>query len=897
MKFPSACLLVWLATWAGSRASAPDFTGAIPPPLPVVADWTFDEGTPGRRPLGIADQSGHRHDSIQIFGAPQFAPAACGGGTSLGLPPGAPFGFGSGFLVADSPRFDFTQAFTLEAVFAPGRDGFGFWRQVVGRDGGDLRPGMAPWSLSFNEATREVAFSVMGDDQTVASVAAPLPDDGARHQVAGVYSNLVLRLYVDGVLAGTAEAPSPPAAGPMAGVSVGANSIGGFWLTGELDRVRITAAALAPGQFLDACERFPAFRLEAGEVAQLGPRNAGGAWGDFDGDGLPDLLVLSETGGPALYRNDGEGRLVLFSADLGGPASTGRHTAAAWADMDGDGDLDLALAGYGRPGALLENIAGKLVVRSGALGAEDRRSVSVTWMDANRDGRPDVVLANEAAPGADLWLNLGDGRFERRAYGPFASDQPPALAAAVADLDLDGYADILVARQGAANGVWYNAGGTNFIAAPTGSPITAYVPPGSTGAAVGQGFPDERPGLFFANEGGTNGWWRPGPGGDFVPAEAGAVTGEARSAVWADLDNDGFPDLITVGRSNRLAFFLGSSGGGLRRAGLAPLLPGTAADVRSCAVADADGDGFLDVAAFSSGAAPGQLLLNTGNGNAWLRLLPRGPSAPDGRGVRVKISMFSPAPWPEQHREIGSGDSRAGHELAAHFGLGTVTNVDRVEVHWPSGAHLVLTNVPARQTLTVAEPDFGTPGLLQVDRQTGLLLQRVAFHQLRADATNAVRLVVRGVPDDARLVGGERTGPGEWSLLFRGPMARLDTTLMEFEFYRASRVPFQGTAFSVAEVAPRPQDEVPAGAAGVTVDRALALDDGRLLVEFAATPGARYLVQYADALGEWRNAAGTVTAGGTRVQWVDAGAPKTAPRPAGTAGRFYRVFRLDAAAP
>lgn len=117
---------------------------------------------------------------------------------------------------------------------------------------------------------------------------------------------------------------------------------------------------------------------------------------------------------------------------------------------------------------------------------------------------------------------------------------------------------------------------------------------------------------------------------------------------------------------------------------------------------------------------------------------------------------------------------------------------------------------------------------------------------------------------------------------FRGPMARLDSPTPTFEFYRAIRVPFDGTASSVAEVVPRPPDEVPTGAAGVTVDRVLALPDGRLLVEFAA------------ALGEWRNAAGPVTAGGTRVQRADAGAPKTAPRPAGTAGRFHREFRLDA---
>ncbi|HMO65176.1 MAG TPA: ASPIC/UnbV domain-containing protein, partial [Verrucomicrobiota bacterium] len=108
-----------------------------------------------------------------------------------------------------------------------------------------------------------------------------------------------------------------------------------------------------------------------------------------------------------------------------------------------------------------------------------------------------------------------------------------------------------------------------------------------------------------------------------------------------------------------------------------------------------------------------QLLRNTGNGNAWLRVIPRGPSAPDGRGVKVAVFPYGGGLLlGGQHREIHSGDSRASLELVAHFGLGSVTHLDRVEITWPSGARLVLRDVPARQTLTVAEPDFGEPGIL-----------------------------------------------------------------------------------------------------------------------------------------------------------------------------------------
>lgn len=891
------CIL--LASLAAGRARAPAAIMDPPATTPaigvsVVADWTFDEGTPGRPAGGITDQSGNRHDSVQIFGAPSFGTNACGAGSSLVLPQGAPFGFGSGFLVADSPDFDLTNGFTLEAVFEAGRDGFGSWRQVVGRDGGAGRPGLIPWSLAFNEATREVAFSVTGANLGNAAAIAAFPDDGARHHVAGVYSNQFLRLYLDGVLVATNTAALPPATGPMAGVSIGANSIGGFWLEGVLDRVRISSAALGPGEFLDACERLPSFRLESRSFIGLGIRNHGGAWGDYDGDGDPELFVASQPEGAKLYRNEGSG-IMVFAAVV---FDTAGVQGGAWADADGDGDLDLALANAAGPNALHRNDAGEFTAMPDAFGDENRQSVAVDWLDINQDGRPDALFSNRAAPGNDLWLNLGNGSFARTIGPPFAADQPPAHAAATMDLNLDGFPDLVVARQGAANGVWFNAGGTNFVAAPTNAPIAEYVPPGATGVAVDYSFSNARPNVFFAHEGGTNRLWFQNADGDFNRGGAGEATGDARSAVWADLNNDGRLDLITFGRDNRLEFFAGNDGLELTRLGITAPLAGFPNDVRSCAVADADGDAFLDVASFSSSPAASQLLLNTGNGNAWLRVIPRGPSAPDGRGVKVAVfPLGGGALYGGQYREIHSGDNRASLELVAHFGLGAVTNLDRVEITWPSGARLVLRDVPARQVLTVTEPDFGTPSPLQLDLQTGLLRQQVTFWQLRADTTNAARLRISGVPDDVRVVGGERTGPGEWSYLFHGPMARLGSTEMTFEFYRASREFFGSPSYAVTEVVRRPPDDVPAGAAGVTVDRVELLDDGRLLVEFGATPGARYLVQFADAVGEWRSAAGSVTAGASRVQWVDAGAPKTAPRSAGSAGRFYRVFRLDGATP
>jgi len=65
-----------------------------------------------------------------------------------------------------------------------------------------------------------------------------------------------------------------------------------------------------------------------------------GAWGDYDGDGWPDLYVTNEFGGNALYHNqhDGTFRDVAASSHT---ADGGAGMGVAWGDYDGDGDLDL----------------------------------------------------------------------------------------------------------------------------------------------------------------------------------------------------------------------------------------------------------------------------------------------------------------------------------------------------------------------------------------------------------------------------------------------------------------------------------------------------------------------------------------------------------------------------
>jgi hypothetical protein len=69
------------------------------------------------------------------------------------------------------------------------------------------------------------------------------------------------------------------------------------------------------------------------------------AWGDYDNDGFPDLLLTGTTDGAitCIFRNNHDGTFTDLQAGLPG-VSTGH---AAWGDYDNDGNLDIALEGAG----------------------------------------------------------------------------------------------------------------------------------------------------------------------------------------------------------------------------------------------------------------------------------------------------------------------------------------------------------------------------------------------------------------------------------------------------------------------------------------------------------------------------------------------------------------------
>lgn len=133
----------------------------------------------------------------------------------------------------------------------------------------------------------------------------------------------------------------------------------------------------------------------------------GAAWGDFDGDGRPDLYVTNhwKSDGAKLFRNVGKGRFEDVTDKFLAPRDlTGDKHGAAWADFNNDGREDLVQMTGGVRGVGTE--AKRLFLNRGtkfedvaeALGVSNPygRARMPLWYDFNRDGLLDLFEGAES---------------------------------------------------------------------------------------------------------------------------------------------------------------------------------------------------------------------------------------------------------------------------------------------------------------------------------------------------------------------------------------------------------------------------------------------------------------------------------------------------------------------
>jgi hypothetical protein len=511
---------------------------------------------------------------------------------------------------------------------------------------------------------------------------------------------------------------------------------------------------------------------------------AGCAFFDFDKDGKQDLLLINSCHWPGyedkknpaptmeLYRNKGNGKFQNVTKGSGLDV-TFYGMGVTIGDYDNDGWPDVFITGVGgnrlfhnepgdqgarkfvdvtkQSGDLAQNGAWPPGVRSDFLSSEAILSFpsSAAFLDYDNDGLLDLFVCNyvEWSPQADwsqkftllggdraygpprafkgtncgLYRNLGGGRFADvtvKAGIPVSSNlgEPAgkSLGVVVADVDEDGWPDIVVANDTVRNFFFHNRGDGSFEE-KGGVTGIAYAE-GTARGAMGIDWGEYRAGRFalvignFANEPNTllrldN--KRPLLFSDVALVEG--LAGPSRIVLkfglfFFDFDLDGLLDLLTCNGHlepkihlvqasqsyQQPAQLFWNTGGRRTFEVVRPEHSGPdlfkALVGRGCAYADIDGNGTLDVVLTENGG-PARLLKNEGGtGNHWLRLDLEGDGKKTNRsaiGARVTLT----ADGKTQKREVTSARGYLSQsEFTLTFGLGKATKVDRVEIRWP-GPH------------------------------------------------------------------------------------------------------------------------------------------------------------------------------------------------------------------
>ncbi len=187
----------------------------------------------------------------------------------------------------------------------------------------------------------------------------------------------------------------------------------------------------------------------------LGAIGTGVAIGDYDGDGRPDIFVVSKTGPNHLYRNLGDFHFedVTEKAGVAGPVGAWKQ-GAAFADVNNDGRLDLYVCRFGAPNLLYINQGdGTFKEEAAARGlALNDASGMASFCDYDRDGWLDVyvqtnLLDAERHPNGQrdhLYHNNGDGTFTDVTDRAGITGETQGHAATWWDFDEDGWPDLYI---------------------------------------------------------------------------------------------------------------------------------------------------------------------------------------------------------------------------------------------------------------------------------------------------------------------------------------------------------------------------------------------------------------------------------------------------------------------
>jgi enediyne biosynthesis protein E4 len=435
----------------------------------------------------------------------------------------------------------------------------------------------------------------------------------------------------------------------------------------------------------------------------------GVAVADFDNDGNLDLFVTGY-GGNALYRNKGNCTFEDVT-DKAGVRGGGFSTGAAWADYDRDGNVDLFVSRY-------VHVDINNLPAFGSTKFCQFKGAPVQCGPWGMEGETDL-----------LYHNRGDGTFEEvsKKAGVDDPEKYYGLGATWGDYDNDGWPDLFVADDATPNHLYRNNHDGTF----TDQAMIAGIALNSEGQALGSmgvswGDYDHsgRLSMFiteFADQ--PNTLYKNLGHGEFEDLAMRSHLGQPSlplvgwGTTFFDMDNDGWLDLFVANGHvyPQMDTVKGSAAYAEPMLVHRNLHDGTFEEVskaagisdmplrsrRGAAFGDIANNGNVDIVVLNVGEPPSLLLNTNKNGNH--RVLFRLVGTKSNRaaiGARVTIHAGGMTQFDEVR---GGGSYLSQNDLRLHFGLGSATKIDAVEVRWPSGKTESLKDVVADNIYTIVE--------------------------------------------------------------------------------------------------------------------------------------------------------------------------------------------------
>jgi len=422
--------------------------------------------------------------------------------------------------------------------------------------------------------------------------------------------------------------------------------------------------------------------------------------GDYDNDGFDDFYV-TYYGKNRLYHNRGNGSFEEVAA-AAGVAGTGSRwgTGCAFVDYDRDGLLDIAVANY-----VDFDLASTPAPGEGA---------SCTWKGVA------VMCGPRGLKGSAnvLYHNLGNGKFAdvSQEAGITKTTGHYCFSVSTLDYDEDGWPDIYVACDSTPSILYHNNQNGTF----TDTAIVAGAAfnddgreQAGMGSSIGDFNGDGHLDIFKTNfSDDTSTLYRNNADGTFsdqtFPAGFGLNTQYLGwGAAFFDFDNDGWLDLLLVNghvypevdkyklgadyEEPRVLYHNTGKGTFVDISNSSgPGIPAKASG-RGLAIGDLWNNGKLAAVIANLGTRPSLLVNETSYPNHWIEIKTVGTkSNRNGIGARVILKA-------SKHTlvdEVRSGSSyNSSSDMRIHFGLGSATEIDSLQVRWPSGLNEEFTNL------------------------------------------------------------------------------------------------------------------------------------------------------------------------------------------------------------